>query len=795
MVLAHNVKERERTQDIRINQDITFDTMLLTPCTLQGLKDSGFYKPSPIQLHAIPLGKCGFDLLLEAKSGTGKTAVFTIIALEKIDLTKGLQVIILAPTREIAMQICDVLRQIGATFKGLCVEVVMGGLSVFEDIEKFKKNVHIVVASPGRLKHLLQDKHIDTTAVRLLILDEADKLMEKSFQSDINYIQQALPKQKQVIMSSATYPEDCKNLIKTFVHNAQHICPDNNNVLLGIEQKVTLVKHNSNIVRQTQLRYTELLRILANRQFKQCLIFCNYQARVGELYKMLKKENWPAEQLYGQQNQMDRLDALKTLQEYKCRLLISTDLAARGIDASNVDLVINFEPPIDWQTYLHRIGRAGRFGSYGFAVTILSEGAEQEKFKSLLESIKPDFQLTDLWSNAQFCINNNFTDLCLTQEINIDDLNKENILNNNETNKLELWDVLTSDGNKPYLVESFGSLFNELESCEKLEPFNELLESFNINENSVNHELEYLNTSNKNCNAQTFEHPELTNSKGEFKIEQVCSNETLKTVNNDISKFGTESCKIDLGNKENFDKQTGNHHNLTNSAKYETKQRNEIEINRNKMESPALESKLKVPNHHNSEDSNYKGLKSKESQNNTVAESEVIFETLADFDLPTTFGSSKHLNSQNKLVSTSSNIKNGYGMCKKNRNLKRGPGKISESSDTLNETITNKYSLKNNASNLDENIAAPCNTKNYLYKTKSKNSPKPLIDYEEEIPSTSKYVNRQNEPQYYQKHNQLENQNTKQYYNQMYIKWYNLLKLRVKHLEFNTYINELKNIK
>ncbi|XP_013146910.1 PREDICTED: probable ATP-dependent RNA helicase DDX20 isoform X3 [Papilio polytes] len=244
MVLAHDFNEGHRTQDVRISQDITFDAMLLTIGTLQGLNDSGFHRPSPIQLHGIPLGKCGFDLLLEAKSGTGKTAVFTVIALEKIDLNKGLQVVILAPTREIAMQIHDVIKQIGVRYEGLCVEVVMGGLPVSDDVEKFKKNVHIVVGSPGRLKHLIQDKYIVTTSVRLLILDEADKLMEKSFEADINYIHSVLPQQKQVIMSSATFPESSKSFIENYVQNAQHICPESTNILLGIEQRALQAMSN-----------------------------------------------------------------------------------------------------------------------------------------------------------------------------------------------------------------------------------------------------------------------------------------------------------------------------------------------------------------------------------------------------------------------------------------------------------------------------------------------------------------------------------------------------------------------
>lgn len=278
----------------------------------------------------------------------------------------------------------------------------MGGIPVQEDVDKFskRKRVHIVVGSPGRLKHLIHDKHIDVSSVRLLILDEADKLMEKCFRADIDYIFSVIPQQKQVIMSSSTYPEASKELIDKFMMNSQHVCPSNSNVLLGVQQNVTFVKYNSNIVNQTSIKYAELLKIITQKQFKQCLIFCNYQARVSELYKLLINDKWPVEQLYGQQEQTDRLGAIKTLKNYQCRILVSTDLAARGIDASNVDLVISFEPPFQWATYLHRIGRAGRYGAYGKALTILSLGKEVQKFQSMLKLVMADsLNIYNLWSN------------------------------------------------------------------------------------------------------------------------------------------------------------------------------------------------------------------------------------------------------------------------------------------------------------------------------------------------------------------------------------------------------------
>lgn len=356
----------------------------------------------------------------------------------------------------------------------------MGGLPIQDDIRKFKeKNVHVLVASPGRLKHLIFDKHINTNSVRLFVLDEADKLMEKSFLSDIKFIHSVLPTQKQVILSSATYPSYSKELISQFVHGAQHICPSSDCVLLGVAQKVTFVKYHNNVVKLIENKLQELLKILTKIDFKQCLIFCNYQSRVEDLHKMLIREKWPAEQLYGKQEQNDRLDAIKTLQEFKCRLLITTDLAARGIDASNVNLVINFEHPFEWQTYLHRIGRAGRYGSYGTAITILSEGGEKNKFLNMLQSLQISISLTSLW-----------TDEIVTEDTDEKQIVKSTHLttpsDTEDKNRIELLKISQIDSH--YInnnLESFEDLLKSFKGSEisenNLMSFSDLLTSFNDN--------------------------------------------------------------------------------------------------------------------------------------------------------------------------------------------------------------------------------------------------------------------------------------------------------------------------
>ncbi|VVD03162.1 unnamed protein product [Leptidea sinapis] len=476
MVLAHNLEHR--TQDVQISQEITFDNMMLSTEVLQGLALSGFHKPSPIQLLGIPIGKLGLDLLLEAKAGTGKTAVFSILALEKININYGLQAIIVAPTREIAAQICDVLNQIGSKIKG--------------DIEKVKDNkVHIVVGTPGRLKSLIQNKHLKVASVRLLILDEADKLMETCFISDIKFIHSKLPKQKQVVLSSATFPDHITAVIDQLVQDAHHVCPAANQVLLGISHRVTYVKSNINSVTQTNLKFKELLKILTGIQFKQCVIFCNYLARVDQIHKMLKQAGWPSQLIYSKQQQTTRLEALKTLQDYKCRILISTDLVSRGIDAKNVDLVINFEAPANYETYLHRIGRSGRFGSIGMAISILGEGPECNKFMTMLAPIKA-LEIKELWSLKSVQEENVCQDNPLPERhLGID-------VNNQATNNhhQDFWKFLNLNDNLLENIESFDQIclsFKE-NNTQEIEEFNDLLQSFNNNNNEMNTSTTLNNT-------------------------------------------------------------------------------------------------------------------------------------------------------------------------------------------------------------------------------------------------------------------------------------------------------------
>ncbi|CAL7935211.1 unnamed protein product [Xylocopa violacea] len=386
-IIAHDINKKSRTEDIKIQEDVTFFQMGFSQAILDGLSACGFQRPSPIQLEAIPLGRCGFDLIVRAKSGTGKTLVFCIIALEMIDVrVSSVQVLILAPTREIAVQIAQVFSCIGCEIEGLKVELFIGGTAIDRDKKK-SSNCHVAVGAPGRIKHLIDKGFLKVDHVRLFVLDEADKLMEISFQKDINYIFSKLPLSKQVIASSATYPGDLEMFLQTYMCSPVPVSSDNNEpILIGLRQFVTIVPSHPNAMKQVQIKVDELTKIFSNIPFKQSLVFSNYQSRAQSVCNRINSMGFPATYIAGNQDMNKRLKAINTLKSFKCRIMVTTDLTARGIDADNVNLVVNLDLPVDAPTYLHRIGRAGRYGSHGISITIIADN-ELEILQQLLSSV------------------------------------------------------------------------------------------------------------------------------------------------------------------------------------------------------------------------------------------------------------------------------------------------------------------------------------------------------------------------------------------------------------------------
>ncbi|XP_050840955.1 probable ATP-dependent RNA helicase DDX20 isoform X3 [Serinus canaria] len=388
---------RFRTRDVLLpGGPSDFGSLLLSPPVLAGLEAAGFHRPSPVQLKAIPLGRCGLDLIVQAKSGTGKTCVFATVALDAVLLeSPATQILILAPTREIAVQIHAVITTIGIKMEGLECHVFIGGTPLSQDRSRLKK-CHIAVGSPGRIKQLIELDYLSTASVRLLVLDEADKLLEEgSFQEQVNWIYSSLPVNKQVLAVSATYPESLAAALTRYMREPTFVrLNPTDPALLGLKQYYKIVNSHPLPHKTFEEKTQHLQELFSKIPFNQALVFSNLHSRAQHLAEILTSRGFPAECISGNMNQNQRLDAMAKLKQFHCRVLISTDLTSRGIDAEKVNLVINLDVPLDWETYMHRIGRAGRFGTLGLAVTYCCRGEEENTMMKIAQ--KCNLQLLPL---------------------------------------------------------------------------------------------------------------------------------------------------------------------------------------------------------------------------------------------------------------------------------------------------------------------------------------------------------------------------------------------------------------
>ena len=388
---AHRLDDpnKIRTADVvnAENDNKQFSDLHFPEKILNGLSNAGFLRPSPVQWSALPLAKIGVDLIVQSKSGTGKTLVYVVTALNMIDTSvSAVQAVILTPTREIAVQGARISLDIAAfSMPDLKVSALIGGMSIQDDASKLKR-CHIVVGTPGRIRQLIDEKYFKTEAVRFFALDEADKMLESSFKNDVTWIYNQLPPMKQVMALSATYPETLAKTLTNLMRDPKHVRLDTaSQVLLGLDQYVVNTNYHPKPRYQLDVKFRVLLDILNSITFSQCLIFTNYSLSAQTICERLNGNGWPAIFIAANlQNQYERLNALNSLRQFTTRIMVTTDLSARGVDAANVTLVINFDVPWDSRTFLHRSGRAGRFGSRGINITLASEGDESNMLRKVV---------------------------------------------------------------------------------------------------------------------------------------------------------------------------------------------------------------------------------------------------------------------------------------------------------------------------------------------------------------------------------------------------------------------------
>jgi len=357
---------RIKTLDVTATKGNDFEDYYLKRELLMGIFEMGFEKPSPIQEEAIPVALAGRDILARAKNGTGKTGAFLIPALERVDTSKrAIQTLILVPTRELALQHAQVCKSLGKRIEGLEVMTSTGGTSLKDDIMRLYQPVHILVATPGRVLDLADKGVCKLRQTKFMVMDEADKLLSAEFTPVIEQIiQRHLPADRQICLFSATFPMAVKGFRDKFQRKAYEINLMDELTLKGITQFYAFVEESKKV---------HCLNTLFSRlQINQSIIFCNSVNRVELLAKKITELGYSCFYIHAKMPQAHRNRVFHDFRSGACRNLVSSDLFTRGIDIQAVNVVINFDFPRSSETYLHRVGRSGRFGHRGIAISMIT---------------------------------------------------------------------------------------------------------------------------------------------------------------------------------------------------------------------------------------------------------------------------------------------------------------------------------------------------------------------------------------------------------------------------------------
>jgi len=347
----------------------SFDDMPLHQLLLRGIYSYGFEKPSAIQQRAIVPMIQGGDIIAQAQSGTGKTGAFSIALLQRIDFRhKNLQALILSPTRELAQQTHQVVSQIGEYLSEstpFC-HTFVGGTRVQEDLKKVQVGVLVAVGTPGRVSDVIKRGALRTDSLRVLVLDEADEMLSQGFSEQIYDIFKFLPKDVQVALFSATMPNDVLELTKKFMRNPTRILVKKESLTLeGIKQFYVAVEEEHKL--------DTLMDLYESVSIAQSVIFANTRRKVDWLSERLNANNHTVSFMHGDMARGDREKVMATFRSGSSRVLVTTDLVARGIDVHHVNIVINYDLPSNLENYLHRIGRGGRYGRKGVAINFVSQ--------------------------------------------------------------------------------------------------------------------------------------------------------------------------------------------------------------------------------------------------------------------------------------------------------------------------------------------------------------------------------------------------------------------------------------
>lgn len=357
--------ERIQTDDVTKTKGNDFEDYYLKPDLLMGIFEMGYERPSPIQEEAIPIALTNRNILARAKNGTGKTGAFVIPTLEKVDTSLGhIQALLLVPTRELALQTSSVVKTLGKHIEGLMVMASTGGTSLRDDILRLYNTVHILVGTPGRVKDLADKGIANLSTCGILVMDEADKLLSPEFSDTLAALVHHCAPTRQVLLFSATFPSAVKHFTDLHVPNPYEINLMDELTLKGVTQYYAFVKERQKV--------HCLNTLFAKLEINQSIIFCNSVTRVELLAKKITELGFSCFYIHARMKQEHRNRVFHEFRNGATRHLVCTDLFTRGIDIATVNVVINFDFPKNSETYLHRIGRSGRFGHLGLAINLTS---------------------------------------------------------------------------------------------------------------------------------------------------------------------------------------------------------------------------------------------------------------------------------------------------------------------------------------------------------------------------------------------------------------------------------------
>ena len=346
----------------------TWDELEIKPNILRGIFAYGFEKPSPIQQRAIKPVVEGRDVIAQAQSGTGKTATFTIGALQRLNIDEDTtQILILSPTRELSSQTAKVVSNLGSFMTGLKIQTLFGGSSIEEGSSFSSRNVpHIICGCPGRVQDMMRRDRISSKTIKLIILDEADEMLSSGFKEQVYNIFQYLNSDIQVCLFSATLPDGINTIIEKIMRNPMRICVKREQLTLeGIAQYYIAVNDDRE-------KYTTLKSIFSFITLSHTIIYCNSIKRVQDLYEAMCEDGFPVCRIHSNMDKSERDKAFNDFRSGNSRVLISSNVTARGIDIQQVSVVINFDLPKCVHNYLHRIGRSGRWGRKGVGINFIT---------------------------------------------------------------------------------------------------------------------------------------------------------------------------------------------------------------------------------------------------------------------------------------------------------------------------------------------------------------------------------------------------------------------------------------